>query len=122
MILGVPGEDRQSVQKSIAFTRQIGADYVQFSSLTIMPGTPLYAMGHAASASIKNPLDGDLQRQTLSDLPPVELQRMLRQAWTGFYLRPSAIRRLSVDAWRSGSLVEMLRMGVALGRWSLLPG
>ena len=121
MILGVPGEDRQTVQKSIDFTHQIGADYVQFSSLTIMPGTPLYAMGHASSASIKNPLDGDLNRKTLSDLPPEELQRLLRQAWTGFYLRPTALRRLSVDAFRSGSLTEMLRMGVALGRWSLSP-
>ena len=117
MILGVPGEDYQQAQNSIAFCREIGADYVQFSSLSAMPGTPLTAMGYQPQSAV-NPLDADLDRQTISDLSPPELEKLLRQAWTQFYIRPKAISRLGIDAFNSGSLSELVRMGTALVRWS----
>lgn len=118
MILGAPGEDAEAVRRSVAFCRQIGADYVQFSSLTAMPGTPLFAQHHQ-TASVTNPLDGDLERATLTDLPPDELRRLMRQAWTGFYLRPRPLARLTVDAIRSGSVDEGVRMARAWARWAI---
>lgn len=119
IILGAPGEDRAAVQRTLAFCREIQASYVQFSTLTAFPGTPLFASAGAVTGSVKNPVDGDLNRSTLSDLPASELQRLLRRAWLDFYLRPTPMLRLTRDAVRSGAVDEAWRLGRALGRWAL---
>lgn len=124
MILGAPGESADNVQASIQFCREIKADYVQFSSLTLMPGTPLAAQ-YTVDRSVKNPFDSDVHRPTLTDLSDTELQALMRKAWLGFYLRPRAIGRLTRDAIRSGALPEGLRIALNMGKWALsgaLPG
>lgn len=124
MILGAPGESLENVQNSIRFCREIKADYVQFSSLTLMPGTPL-AQKYTQKSSVKSPLDSDFERPTLTDLSDADLQGLMRKAWLGFYLRPSALGRLTKDALRSGALPEGLRIAALMGRWALsgaLPG
>lgn len=117
MILGAPGEDREAVQGSIDFCRDIQADYVQFSTLSAMPGTPLFSHPRSEQVSVTNPLDADKDRDTLTDMDPVLLGQMVRQAWTGFYLRPRPMARLLRDAITSGSIDEAWRMGRALTRW-----
>ena len=118
MILGVPGESPADVRKSIQFCRELQADYVQFSSLTAMPGTPISAQFEQIS-SVKNPMDRDRHRATLSDIDAPELQSLLREAWVGFYLRPKPILQLSIDSWRSGSVREGLKLAMGMGRWAL---
>ena len=118
MILGAPGEDVAAVRQSVNFCREIGADYVQFSSLVAMPGTPLFDQ-HRSSTSVKNPLDGDLNRDTLTDLSEAQLSQLMRHAWSDFYLRPRPLARQALEAWTSGSLAEAVRLGRALGRWTL---
>ncbi len=41
-----------------------------------------------------NPVDGDLHRDTVTDLDPDQLAALLRTAWVGFYLRPRPMARL----------------------------
>jgi len=117
MILGAPGENAEAVQKSIDFCRDIGADYVQFSTLSAMPGTPLFSHPRSDSGPVTNPLDSDQCRTTLTSMSTDELAGLVRQAWTGFYLRPRPIARLLRDAWASGTIDEAWRMGRALSRW-----
>ena len=119
MILGAPGEDTRAVQASIDFCRSIKASYVQFSTLSAMPGTPLYSHPRGAAAGVTSPLDADLARETLTDIDPAQLSRLVRQAWTGFYLRPRPMARLLRDAITSGSIDEMWRMGRSLSEWSM---
>jgi radical SAM superfamily enzyme YgiQ (UPF0313 family) len=119
MILGAPGEDQASVEASIRFCRDIEADYVQFSTLSAMPGTPLFSHPRNADQSVNNPLDADQNRMTLTDMDGDELGRLVRAAWLGFYLRPRPMARLLRDAIASGSIDEAWRMGRALGRWRL---
>jgi anaerobic magnesium-protoporphyrin IX monomethyl ester cyclase len=118
LILGSPGESAEDVLHTLRFCREIGADYAQFSTLDAMPGTPLY-LERQGGPSVKSPLDSDRSRRTLTDLPSEELERLLRKAWMGFYLRPRVMGRISLDAWRSGSVDEGFRMATALGRWAL---
>lgn len=118
MILGAPGEGAQAVRQSLDFVRALGADYAQFSSLVALPGTPLFAQG-ARGADVRNPLDGDLHRNTLTDLPPEQLAGLMRQAWAGFYLRPRPLARLAQDTWASGSWREAGRLGAAALRWGV---
>ena len=105
-------------RRDIRFCHDIGADYVQFSTLVALPGTPLFAAESGRAGSVKNPVDGDLSRQTVSDLPPEALAGLLREAWTGFYLRPRPVLRLAQDAVASGSIGEAARLGAAWGRWA----
>ena len=118
MILGVPGESVEDVYASIRFCKELGADYVQFSSLTAMPGTDISAQ-FSSQMSVKNPLDRDEMRATISDLSVDELNSVMREAWIGFYLRPKPIIRLSIDGWKSGSWREGVRLALGMGRWAL---
>lgn len=107
MILGVPGETREDVWKSIRFTREIKADYVQFSSLTAMPGTSL-AEHFSSQISVRNPLDADVVRSTVSTLSEADLQQLMNQAWRYFYLRPRPMVRLADSMIRSGYWLEIV--------------
>lgn len=107
MILGVPGETREDVWTSIRFAREIQADYVQFSSLTAMPGTSL-AEHFTSQISVRNPLDADVVRSTVSTLSESDLQSLMNQAWRYFYLRPRPMYRLTESMIRSGYWREMV--------------
>ena len=111
-ILGIPGEGVDEVRRTARFVREIGADYVQFSTLSAMPGTDLETMG--AAVDVSGPLDSDLSRPTVTDLPPEELSQLMREAWWGFYLRPAPMVRVAADAWASGALGELARMALRL--------
>ena len=120
IILGAPGESLDEVRHTIRFVREIGADYVQFSSLVAFPGTPLFEQyGDRPGADVRNPVDGDVHRKTVTDLPPEELGALMRDAWRSFYLRPEPMARLARDAVASGSLREAARLGMAMARWNL---
>ncbi len=118
MILGVPGETEQDVRRSIFFAdKKLRASYAQFSSLNAMPGTPLY--GHPSTKSVKNPVDSDQHRATVTDLSELQLKSLLKEAWIRFYLKPRRLGRLGLDVWRSGSFDEGARLAVAMGKWSM---
>ena len=91
----------------------------QFSSLTAMPGTPLYEK--ESFVSVKNALDADIQRRTLTDMNGPELQRLLQKAWLSFYGHPKRLYFIGRDSVRSGSWKEGIRMGRQLGLWLLQP-
>ncbi len=118
IILGAPGEDAEAVRATLRFVREIGADYVQFSTLTAFPGTPLFESYRGRAArGVSGPVDSDADRVTVTDLPPEQLAALLRQAWRGFYLRPRPMARLARDAWASGSVAEAGRLGLGMARW-----
>lgn len=120
LILGAPGESTKDVERSIRFVRELGADYVQFSALTALPGTPLFASHRdEIRGSVTSPVDSESQKQTLTDLPVEELDRLMRFAWRSFYLRPTPMVRLAKDAVNSGSVSEAWRLGKNMARWSL---
>ena len=116
MILGVPGETLEDVWRSIRFAREIGADYVQFSSLSAMPGTSL-SMQFDSSASVTNFLDADVQRKTLTSLDEDTLAKAMNDAWRYFYLRPRPLFRLSRDIVKSGYVMELGK-----GVWQAIRG
>jgi hypothetical protein len=69
--------------------------------------------------SVRSPVDSESQKQTLTDLPVEELDRLMRYAWRSFYLRPTPMARLAKDAVNSGSVSEAWRLGKNMARWSL---
>ena len=118
VILGAPGEGPAQLDATLRFCRHLGADFVQFSTLSVLPGSRLVDQAGRA-ADVRSFLDTDLERAVLSDLPPEELARWLRRAWAGFYLRPAAILRLGRAAASSGAWRESPRLAGAAAAWWL---
>lgn len=108
-ILGIPGETAKEVLQTTRFIKEIGADYVQYSTLSALPGTKI---GEGIEpVNVISPVDSDLYRPTITEIPANELSKLMREAWRDFYLRPTSMWRIGVDAVNSGSLSEIVRLG-----------
>ena len=88
-IIGLPEDDRESVNKTIGFARSLPLDYATFQIMTPYPATPVYEQykGHfkerfPKSCSLK--------------LTVEELEKLKKKAFIGFYLRPVYIARTFV--------------------------
>jgi anaerobic magnesium-protoporphyrin IX monomethyl ester cyclase len=114
-ILGSPGEGRAQLDATLRFCRHLRADFVQFSTLSALPGSALAPDGEGHD--VRSFLDSDQARRVLTDLPPDELSRWLRRGWAGFYLRPRSLLRLSQAAIRSGAWRGAPRMISAAASW-----
>lgn len=96
LMIGLPGETKEQVLKTIDFTKRLSADIAQFCIATPYPGTELFEIA-------KN--DGTLKTVDWSryllipdepvyvtkDLSVEDLQFLLKKAYKEFYLRPSYI-------------------------------
>lgn len=101
-VLGMPGDTRQSIEKTIKFVKTLNPSYAIFTLATPYPGTDFYI-----NASKKNLIKvNDWSKYTL--LRPVletvdcsleELKSLQKKAFRDFYLRPNYIIR---QAWMDG--------------------
>ncbi|MBI5680103.1 MAG: cobalamin B12-binding domain-containing protein [Methanobacterium sp.] len=104
-VLGMPGDTRQSIEKTINFVKTLNPSYAIFSLATPYPGTDFYM-----NASKQNLIRvDDWSKYTL--LTPVletvdcsldELKELQRKAFRNFYLRPDYIIR---QAWTDGFII-----------------
>ncbi len=104
-VLGMPGDTRQSIEKTINFVKSLNPSYAVFSLATPYPGTDFYV-----KASKQNLIKvNDWSKYTL--LSPVletvdcsleELKNLQKKAFKDFYLRPSYIIR---QAWMDGFVI-----------------
>lgn len=109
VLLGIPGETPALARNTLDFCRREGVHYVQFSTLSAIPGTALYAeaqeKGWIPGVSIRSPLDDDLERSTLVAPGWTEssLRHMVWEAWARFYLHPRFLTRHALRSVRSGT-------------------
>jgi radical SAM superfamily enzyme YgiQ (UPF0313 family) len=101
VVLGMPGDTRDSIEKTIKFVKDIKPSYALFSLATPYPGTRFY------QESLKNNLIkvNDWSKYTL--LSPVletvdcslsELKKLQTKAFRQFYLRPGyLVRQVKMD-------------------------
>ena len=93
-ILGERHETKKMIQKTIKFARKLNIDNCQFSLLTPYPGSRLYEqLDQDEQLTTKNwdQYDGVHIVFKNSQLSVKKMQRLLRQAYLGFYLRLSRI-------------------------------
>jgi anaerobic magnesium-protoporphyrin IX monomethyl ester cyclase len=93
-VIGIPGETRNDIEKTIKFAIELDPSWVQFTVCTPYPGTPLYeyAKGNNmletddwSKYTVLNPV---MKLPTLSQR---KLKKMLRKAYIRFYFRPKFI-------------------------------
>jgi len=99
-MLGLPGENRQSILKTIKLAKQLPFDYVQITKLVPMPDTELYEKTKEITG--KDPWrdyvlgKGEIKGLSLFDaeLSADELDDCLKKAYQSFYFRPGYIFRM----------------------------
>lgn len=113
-VIGMPGETRQQVERTIRFARETDADMVKFNIATPYPGSQIwerYKDRLAGQPTWKysgwfDPTLNDSEHLLAGDtLPASELVELQRKAMLSFYLRPRV-------AWRylAGDLIPRRRL------------
>jgi len=93
-IIGIPGETKDDIEKTIRFAIELDPGLVQFTVCTPYPGTPLYSYakderlletGDWSEYTVLNPV------MKIPGLSQRELKKLLRKAYIKFYFRPKFI-------------------------------
>jgi len=109
-VLGFGEDTRESIQATIGYSIELGSTVAQFKILTPYPGTPLHKrMQPAITEQDWERFDGFTPTFDHPGLSHDELQYLLGQAYTRFYMRPSFLANyLRISGPRMSALVEAL--------------
>jgi radical SAM superfamily enzyme YgiQ (UPF0313 family) len=108
LMIGNPGETRESILKTIAVANRIRADYANVQVLTPFPGTELYQMA-VQNNWLMDTMDPlrlrtDTFTMNATTLTTEELRGLFKKAYRSFYLRPgylmSRFLTLSRHEWK----------------------
>jgi anaerobic magnesium-protoporphyrin IX monomethyl ester cyclase len=121
-MVGLPGENSETLNRTVALARELQPDFVHFSLLMLFPATPVYAL-----AREKGILSRDVWKEFAANprpefSPPIweekltktELAMALRKAYREFYLRPGyvASRLARTRSW--AGFKNQARMGLSI--------
>ena len=101
MTLGMPGENKTTIDETIGFAKRVNPDYALFSLATPYPGTKFYELANKLGLiKVKDWTHFTLLMPVLEtvDLTLKELQDTQKEAFKEFYLRPNyLLKQLSRD-------------------------
>ncbi len=106
MIIGLPGETRETMQRTIDFAIELDPLIANFSMMTPYPGTKVYEIVKRQGRLLINDWEDYVffeqkARYEMGDMTAELVEEMYRKAYRQFYLRPGPIwRRLKTkDFW-----------------------
>jgi len=104
IIIGNPGDTKETIEKTIEFAKEIDADYANFNFLIPFPGTELYYMAKKNGWLLDNyrldRIKYDICVMNATNLPTEELNKYVKKAFRNFYFRPGYIlKRLGKMRW-----------------------
>lgn len=106
MIIGLPGETRESMQRTIDFAIELDPLIANFSMMTPYPGTKVYEIVKRQGRFLINDWEDYVffeqkARYEMGDMTAELVEEMYRKAYRQFYLRPGPIwRRVkTTDFW-----------------------
>ena len=121
-MLGLPGESRETISKTISFARELKPDYVHFSLLMLFPATPVYKMA-LERGIIEKDLWAEFARNPTPDFQPPnweenlkreELVKALHTAYKKFYLRGNYLFRRLIRTRSFSGLLHQAKMAGAI--------
>lgn len=105
LVLGLPGETKETIEKTIKFIDKINPDYAQYCTAVPFPNTPFFDQykknGWITTFdwTLYNPLGSPVISS--KDLSSEELKKLKYLAYRKFLLRPGFLfKRLSIRNWR----------------------
>lgn len=112
IIIGLPGENPQTIRKTINLAIKLDSDYTQFSLATPFPGTPLYDYAREHNLIRPgviwddfSPINKAILRTEALNFD--ELEKALKQAYRSYYLRPGYIVKRALSL-RPGNIKQNL--------------
>jgi radical SAM superfamily enzyme YgiQ (UPF0313 family) len=122
-VIGVPGETKEDVEKTIKFAKELDPDFAQFSICTPFPGTPLYDQMKKEGRIIAKEWSDFTILKPVANIPNMtynELRGFLKKAYISFYARPTFIwRNIKARNWQVLRKLFSSTFNYALGRESL---
>ena len=106
-ILGLPGETRETIQKTIAFAKELDVETIQVSVAHAYPGTELYEFaaknGFMVNGNMVDEGGHQLAHIQYPGLPAEEILHSVHRFYDDYYFRPRAVFRiLKKAAFNSG--------------------
>ena len=95
-ILGLPGETRETGEKTIQFALELNPDFAEFFACQPLPGTVIYEQAHRTGRLISSKFTGGVHEPKFipSGYPDADsIRRMIKSAYRRFYLRPSYLAK-----------------------------
>ena len=122
---GLPGETRESMEKTIQFAKEINPNWANFGVTTPLPGTALYKIlkdsNNLNTSEDQNVATGFYSiKKGYADTENLKMDDVLnsqRRAWMGFYFRPGKV----IDVIKTIRSYGELRWTVSLA-WPILKG
>jgi len=97
IVLGLPGETRQTIKDTVRFAKRMGFDYAQFYCATPWPGTELYKIAQDKNWLRKDAPWSDYEQDVsvldMEGLTAKELTHLRERAFKSFYLYPLTVWR-----------------------------
>jgi radical SAM superfamily enzyme YgiQ (UPF0313 family) len=102
-ILGLPGENRKTIEKTLEFSVELPLTYAEFKIATPFPGTPLFDMAKnnhwIEDMKIVDYTSYIPSMRVSEEMDPNYLEKASNQAYRSFYMRPKKIvKELLSDA------------------------
>lgn len=118
-MLGAPGESCSTVDNTLRFSKKIGFDFVQFSKLTVIPGTQLYQdhlINYQDDYWRRFILDGkqNFSANVKMQLSPEIILRYVKKGNLGFYLHPFRIVKIILTLKSYRQLLNYIKAGMNL--------
>jgi radical SAM superfamily enzyme YgiQ (UPF0313 family) len=96
-MLGTPGENEETVRKTIKFVLELNTTTASFGICTPYPGAPLYyevlelypEIGDGSSSDLTKLHIKGLFNEIYTDLSKEKLEKYIKKAYQKFYMRPS---------------------------------
>lgn len=116
-ILGLPGETKQTIQKTMDFMRELDCETVQVSMAHAFPGTELYAHaaqnGFLAAEALADPNGHQLPHLEYPGLSREEMLAAVNRMYDAYYFRPRIIWRIVKKAlWDSHERKRLTREAI----------
>jgi hopanoid biosynthesis associated radical SAM protein HpnJ len=119
-IIGLPGETKETIQRTIDFAKELDSETIQVSIAHAYPGTELYEQLHGSmpSEAIADGGGHQLPHIEYPGLPREEMMAAVNRFYDSYYFRPRVVWRIVKDAlWDSqerkrlyGEAVEYLHV------------
>jgi anaerobic magnesium-protoporphyrin IX monomethyl ester cyclase len=99
LMLGCPGESKETIQKTIEFVKEIKPTTATFAIYTLYPGTEIFDKLSSEHPEINDGSYCDLSKvhksgffnKYFTELSEVDLEKFLKLAYINYYMRPSYI-------------------------------
>ncbi|MBN2367491.1 radical SAM protein [Candidatus Woesearchaeota archaeon] len=118
-VIGLPGETKKTIRKTILLAKELDPDYVNFHIATPHPGTELQAIARKNNWIIDEDYDhydqsGNYSVMRNSALSAEEILRAQKKAMKEFYLRPKIILRKFLEMKSPRDLYDYARIGFSM--------